>query len=96
MISNVVLHSWHESFVNYIQGIIYQIPGNPVVSKLAKSRFQSRIDVSHFSGIRGTIIVGGNQVRGFSDNVGLVGHIFLSRRLIVSRGSAIILFILQP
>ena len=50
----------------------------------------------HFSDIRITITIGGNQVICFSDNSGLVRNILLGRVLIVSRVRDIILLVFHP
>ena len=40
-----------DSIVNNVEGIIYQVPVNMVVSKLAKSRWQESINIRKLSKI---------------------------------------------
>ena len=81
-----------ESFINHVEGIIYQVSDKLVVSKLSESLFQESIAVRYLSNIRSSVRSGGNQVRGYIDYGGLVGHILLSRRLIVGHRISGIMF----
>ena len=84
-----------ESFIHHIEGIIYQVLVNLFVSKLADIRLQESVNISYISKSRSAIRSGGRQVREFSDDGGLFGHIFLSRRLRVIRRIFGIMFTFQ-